>query len=215
MRLWPIRVLLLLILLSAGGLAWIWVDQAGQLRNITWPPPRPLPPEIKIPSVEAQAGAGSASDFAQILVRPVFAPDRRPPPPPAPPAPPAPIPPPDPLANIQIQGIFSGTNAGIMARVDGKVRRIKIDETVGPWALKSVEGRDVVFGQGDETRKLRLEYARLAPPVPQAAPPPAGSPPAQGSGNAGTPQNVQDEARERLRRRNEARAARGLPLVTE
>ena len=102
-----------------------------------------------------------------------------------------------------------------MARVDGKVRRIKIDETVGPWTLKSVDGRYVVFGQGDETRKLRLEYARLAPPVPQAAPPPAGSPPAQGSGNAGTPQNVQDEARERLRRRNEARAARGLPLVTE
>ena len=212
MRLWPIRVLLLLILLLAGGLAWIWVDQAGQVRNVAWTPPRPLPPEIKIPSAEAQAGAGSTSDFAQILARPVFAPDRRPPPPPAPPAP---IPPPDPLATIQIQGIFSGANAGIMARVDGKVRRIKIDEAVGPWTLKSVEGRDVIFGQGDETRKLRLEYARRAPPILQATSPTAGSPPRQAPGYAGTPQNVQDEARDRLRRRNEARAARGLPLVTE
>ena len=215
MRLWPIRVLLLLILLSAGGLAWIWVDQDGQLRNVTWAPPRPLPPEIKIPAAMEQAGAGSTSDFAQILARPLFAPDRRPPPPPAPPAPPAPIPPPDPRANIQIQGIFSGANAGIMARVDGKVRRIKIDEAVGPWTLKSVEGRDVIFGQGDETRKLRLEYARLAPPILQAPTAAAGSPPGQPPGYAGTPQNVQDESRDRLRRRNEARAARGLPLVTE
>ena len=212
MRLWPIRVLLLLILLLAGGLTWIWVDQDGPLRNVTWTPPRPLPPEIKIPSAVEQAGAGSTSDFAQILARPLFAPDRRPPPPPAPPAP---IPPPDPLANIQIQGIFSGAHAGIMARVDGKVRRIKIDEAVGPWTLKSVEGRDVIFGQGDETRKLRLEYARLAPPILQVTSPVAGSPPGQTPAYAGTPQNVQDEARDRLRRRNEARAARGLPLVTE
>ena len=212
MRFGPIRALLLLILLLSGGLAWIWVDQAGQLRNVTWTPPRALPPEIKIPSVEAPAGTGSASDFASILARPVFAPDRRPPPPPAPPAP---TPPPDPLANIQIQGIFSGANAGILARVEGKVRRIKVNETVGPWTLKSIEGRDVTFGQGEETRKLRLDYARLAPPVTQAAAPAAGSPPTQAPGYVGVPQNVQDEARDRLRRRNEARAARGLPLVTE
>jgi len=73
----------------------------------------------------------------------------------------------------------------------------------------------VIFGQGDETRKLRLEYARLAPPILQATSPASGSPPGQAPGYAGTPQNVQDEARDRLRRRNEARAARGLPLVTE
>jgi len=215
MRFGPIRILLLLILLLSGGLAWIWVDRTGQLRNVTWTPPRPLPPEIKIPSMNAQASADSATDLASILARPVFAPDRRPPPPPAPPAP---TPPPDPLANIQIQGIFSGTNAGILARVDGKTRRIKVNDAVGPWTLKSVEGREVTFGQGEETRKLRLDYARLAPPVTQAATPFAQtttSSQPQPPVVAGLPQNIQDEIRDRLRRRNELRAARGLPALTE
>jgi len=215
MRFGPIRVLLLLILLLLGGLAWIWLDQAGQLRNVTWTPPRALPPEIKIPSTERQVGTGSASEFAAILERPVFAPDRRPPPPPAPPAP---TPPPDPLANVQVQGIFSGANAGILARVEGKVRRIKVNEAIGPWTLKSIEGRDVTFRQGEETRKLRLDYARLAPPITQAAAaaaqatnPSQPQPPVV----TGLPQNIQDEIRDRLRRRNELRASRGLPALTE
>lgn len=215
MRFGPIRVLLFLMLLLLGGLALIWLDQAGQLRNVTWTPPRALPPEIKIPSTDRQVGTGSPSEFAAILERPVFAPDRRPPPPPAPPAP---TPPPDPLANIQIQGIFSGANAGILARVEGKVRRIKVNEAVGPWTLKSIEGRDVTFGQGQETRKLRLDYARLAPPITQAAAPAAqATNPSQPQPPvvAGLPQNIQDEIRDRLRRRNELRASRGLPALTE
>lgn len=212
MKFGPIGILLFLIVLLSGGLAWIWVDQAGQLRNVTWIPPGALPPEIKIPSIDAQANASSATDLSSVLARPIFAPDRRPPPPPAPQAP---TPPPDPLANIQIQGIFSGANAGVLARIDGKVRRIKVNETIGPWTLKSIEGREVTFGQGEETRKLRLDYARLALPVTQAAILPAQTTTPQPPIIAGLPQNIQDEIRDRLRRRNELRAARGLPALTE
>lgn len=217
-RLGPLGFLLLLIVVLAGGLAGMWIDQYGQLRNMAWVPPKALPPDIKMPADPSKAGvtAGDPLQYAVILERPLFAPDRRPPPPPPPPIPP---PPPDPLADIQIQGIFSGANAGIIARVEGKMRRIKINETIGQWTLKNVDGRDITFGRGDEKRQLRLAYARLnapipppvvanAPPVPVAAPAPA-------PGAGGMPQKAQDEMRERLQRRNQLRASRGLPPVTE
>ena len=210
------RLLLVLILLLSGGLAWLWVDQQGQWRNLAWSPPKALPPDIKVPTGAPQANGPVGAETAAILARPLFAPDRRPPPPPAPPAA---APPPDPLANIQIQGIFSGQNAGILARVDGKVRRIKLNETVGPWTLKSIDGRDVTFGQGNDSRKLRLDYARLGQPTPPQAgatsAPAAQAPNNSSPGFVGIPQNVQDEVRDRLRRRNELRASRGLPPLTE
>lgn len=216
LRLGPLRFLLLLILLLAAGLAALWFDQHAQLRNLAWVAPKALPPDIKVPAGPPQAGAiaAEASPFAVILERPLFAPDRRPPPPPPPPTPP---PPPDPLADIRIQGIFSGANAGIIARVEGKMRRVKINETIGPWTLKSIDGRVVTFGQGSQDRQLRLSYAKLDAPVPQAAdtkaPPVAAQ--AQAQGVANLPQKAQDEARDILQRRNELRAARGLPPVTQ
>lgn len=212
MRSVPLRLLLLLVLLLAGGLAWMWFDQHAQLRNLAWVAPKALPPDIKAPAGPPQAGsvAGDASQLAVILDRPLFAPDRRPPPPPPPPIPP---PPPDPLANIHIHGIFSGENAGIIARVEGKMRRVKINETIGAWTLKGVDGRNVTFGQGDEKRQLRLAYARLDTPAPQAVV--TNARPAPVPGAADRPQKAQDEARERLQRRNELRASRGLPPVTQ
>jgi hypothetical protein len=153
--------------------------------------------------------------FAVILERPLFAPDRRPPPPPAA------APPPDPFATIKIQGIFSGANAGILANVDNKTRRVKINETIGNWTLKSINGRDITFTQGDDHRTVRLTYARLDAPASQnqkanaqAAPTPA-SAATPAPGVVSLPQMAQDEARERLRRRNELRTSRGLPPVTE
>ena len=218
MRFGPVHLMLLLILLLAGGLAWMWFDQYGQLRNLTWVAPKALPPDIKVPAGPPKVGSidGEAPLFAAILERPLFAPDRRPPPPPPPPIPP---PPPDPLANIQILGIFSGANAGILVRVEGKTRRVKINENIGQWTLKSIDGRDITFGQGDEKRQLRLAYARLNAPIPQpvvAITPPAAMPaPAQMPGAANPTQQAQDEVRERLQRRNQLRASRGLPPLTE
>jgi len=195
-RVGPLRLLVLLNLLLAAGLAWLWVDEHAVLRSLAWVAPKALSPDITLPA--NSSGAADLAQFAVILERPLFAPDRRQPPPPAPPAPP---PPPDPLANIQISGIFTGDNAGILARVEGKLRRIKLNEAIGPWTLKSIDDRDILFSQGDQDRKLRLNYAKIAPPgAPQAMP--------------GAPQNTQDEARERLKRRNELRVSRGLPPIS-
>ncbi len=218
-RFGPLRLLLLLSLLLAGGLASMWFDQHAHLRNLAWVAPKALPPDIKVPAGPPKAGSvtSDAALFAAILERPLFAPDRRPPPPPPLPTPP---PPPDPLANIQIQGIFSGENAGIIARIEGKMRRVKIGEVIGSWTLKSIVDRDVTFTQGSENRKLRLAYARLdapaaakPPSLPGPPPMPPGPPPMPTATNL--PQQMQEEVRERLRQRNELRAANGLPPLTE
>lgn len=213
MKFSPVRLLILLTVLLAGGLAWMWIDEHAQLRNLAWIAPKPLSPDIKALPNASSAGAAASNPTAYIAIleRPVFAPDRRPPPPPAPPAPP------DPMANIEIRGIFSGVNAGIIASVDGKVRRVKVNEAVGSWTLKSIEGRDVTFTQGGENRQLRLAYAPLGPRNPQAAPPQvqisAGTAPAPTS--TVTAPSPQDETRAYLRRRNEALISRGLPPVAE
>ena len=190
---------------------------------LAWTPPVALPPELVKPATFVDTATGGASianptQYVAVLERPLFAPDRRPPPPPAPPAAP---PPPDPLANIQITGIFTGDRAGIIATVDGKARRVRVNDSVGSWTLKSIVGRDVTFGLGSDIRQLRLNYSRLGPPVVQAAVsgmPPGGASTQGGQSQAAASnavQNLQDENRERLRRRNEIRAARGLPLITE
>lgn len=217
-RIGPLRLLLILTLLLAGGLAFMWFDRQAHLRNLAWVAPKALPPDVKVPVGPPKAGAvaSEAALFAAIIERPLFAPDRRPPPPPPPPTPP---PPPDPLANIQIQGIFSGENAGIIASIEGKTRRVKINESVGSWVLKNIADREVTFVQGDQNRKLRMAYARLDAPAPQAPaasakpPPVPGPPPMPVATNL--PQREQDAVRERLRRRNELRASRGLPPLTE
>lgn len=207
LRFGPLHFLLILILLLAGGLAAMWFDKHGKMRNVTWIAPSALRPDITTPK-QATATASAPAVYAAILERPVFAPDRRPVPPPT-------VAPPDPLANIQIMGIFSGTNAGILARVDGKVRRIKVNEMIGPWNLKSIDGRAATFTQGEENRQLNLAYARLDTLTTQAAPSATRTPVNTAQDAAVITQNHQDESRERLRRRNEIRAARGLPLVTE
>jgi hypothetical protein len=160
---------------------------------------------------------GNPDAYPAILARPRFAPDRRPPPPPAPPVVPPPPPPPDPFASVQITGLFTGPSGGVLARVEGKMRRVKIGQNIGAWTLTQVEGREASFKQGEQERKLRLEYAKInapvAPPAAAAAAPVPQARPAQAP--QASPDNLQDEQRERLRRRNQLRALNGLPPLTE
>ena len=158
MRFGPVRLLLLVILLLGGGLAWQWFDENAVPRSLAWTPPAAVLPELAKPFPAPQPGASAANpaQYLAMLERPLFAPDRRPPPPPAPPAPPPAPPPPDPLANVQISGIFSGDPAGIIANVDGKARRVRINDSIGGWTLKSISGREVTFGQGSDSRQLRM-----------------------------------------------------------
>ena len=149
------------------GLAWLWFDASGELRGVTWqaPAPRKIDFLAMVPDLPPPTSA-DVSQFLGILERPIFALTRRPPPPPAPPPPP---PPPDPLADLQIYGLVSaGKVSGILAKIEGRTRTVRVDEAVGPWTLKTIKDREVVFANGAQTRAFPLRSARLTGPVPAA-----------------------------------------------
>ncbi|GAB4397002.1 MAG: hypothetical protein OHK0048_03770 [Rhodoferax sp.] len=203
------RVLAVIVLALAIGLASLWFDRNGQRRPVRWQPPVPVTPVLGLSTVytpPAEALAG----LETITARPLFAPDRRPPPPPPPPAPP------DPLADAVVQGLVSGDAAGALIRIEGRVRLVKLGATVGPWTLSAIDGPVVTLKQGEQTRQLRLTLSRL-----RGEPPSTPVPPKPGASRPGIPSApiVGDDPasryRENLRQRNLLRAARGLPLLTE
>ncbi|MFY3382636.1 hypothetical protein [Paracidovorax sp. MALMAid1276] len=214
------RLLLVAVLALSGALASRWVTADGQLRQQLWSAPEAIPPDLsapKVPSGIDARGSGGATAYFAILDRPMFAPDRRPPPPPD--AKPE-EPPPDPLAGLTLYGIFTGADfSGIVARINDKVRRVRVGEPLGEWTVKSVQGREVVFARGDETRAVTLAHAfgprpALPPSAGQGAP---GAAPAPGvrPDLASIQQQEQEAARERLRQRNELFRKAGLPPVKE
>lgn len=155
------HALIALNLLLAGLLLTLWFDRQGNLRNSHWTPPVPIKPDLSggLGPI-AREGGDDVGRFVAMLDRPLFSPSRRPPPPPAVVI----APPPDPLANIQVVGVYAGANAGgIIARVDGKMRRVSINEKIGDWTIQGISGRDVTFARGAERRVIRLAPGRAAP----------------------------------------------------
>ena len=158
----------LLLALNAAlglGLAWLWFDTDGELRDVSWhaPEPRKIDFLTMVPDLPAPSSA-DVSQFLVILERPIFALTRRPPPPPAPPPPP---PPPDPLGDLQIYGLVTGDKlGGVLAKVEGKTKILRLNQAIGAWTLKSIADREVVFGNGSQSRTFALRSARLTGPVP-------------------------------------------------
>ena len=220
MRQHGIRILVAAALVLAFVLGWMWVDSKGQPRNVHWQPPEPLKPDFSgmIPPLPEQKPV-DLGRFVATLERPLFSPSRRPPPPPPPPAPPPPPPPPpDPLATVHLYGVFAGDDGGgIIVRVDGKPRRVRISERIGAWTVTDIDNRNVTLVRGGETRILKLVHARPAAP----APAPVAGAPAGGAANTPAPAPAptaagqrltgDDFVRDRTARRNAARARAGLP----
>ena len=179
-RLGPVLLVGLGLLLSAA-LASLWVDPLTlQLRDGRWQPPVAREPDFAAmaPLLAARA-TPVASEFVATLQRPLFAPNRRPAvplPPPAPPkAEPAPVvaakPPPDPLAEVKILGMYAGANSGgIIAWVDGKARRVHLNDKINDWTITSIGDREVTFSQAGSTRVLPLEGRRPASAADAAQP---------------------------------------------
>ena len=207
----------------AVALVALGVTPQGTLRNTHWVEPAAIKPDLANPDAQVEPReSASVSSFLGMLERPLFSPSRRPPPPPPPPKP-VQQPEEDPFTNIQLQGLYAGPSGsgGILVRVDGKTRSIPVGAMLGPWTIKSIDGREVLFTRGDESRRLRLIPAKLAnaaPPPPRAAAPgaPAGAAPSQTDDPVRRQQQEQEEQlRARLQLMNARRAANGLPPLTE
>lgn len=218
MKHYGIRLFFVLVAALAAALAWLWVGADGKLRNMTWQAPVPIAPDLGGEAVHLPAAKPmDVSLFMATLDRPLFSPNRRP-------APPTPKegdakPAPDPLAGLHLYGLYTSEQgpSGILVRVNGKVRRIGIDESLGDWKLQSIREREVVLMRDGEERTIPLAISRST--VPGKAP--AGSATAAQPG-ALTPaapsavgsaeerrQEMEEAQRERLRRRNELRAKAG------
>ncbi|MDL2338716.1 MAG: hypothetical protein QFE16_12825, partial [Pseudomonadota bacterium] len=112
MKRYAVHALVVLNLLLAGVLVWLWIDQDGQLRDVRWTPPLAIKPDFS--TATHAASIPHRTDMTLVLAtleRPLFSPSRRPPPPIVA-APIAPEPAPDPLGNVLIQGIYSGPETG-------------------------------------------------------------------------------------------------------
>ena len=185
----------LLNLALALGLASMWFQKNTSLRNVHWTAPQPvtsnylqmLPP---LPTI----APFDTSRFLVLLERPLFAINRRPPPPPSPVTAQVEVPV-DNFSTATVSGLVSGANIGtIILRIAEKDRRLRLNESVEGWTLKSIQGRTATFANGSQTRSLQLPRAAVSaysggalPAFNAPAPPP---PPPAGAGttdaNAGT-----------------------------
>lgn len=190
-------------------LAWYWLDASGHLRSMRWLPPSPMQPEWPaFASASAPTLGQDTSAFLVTLERPLFSPTRKPPPP-------KPVvaevqPEVDPLAGMQVVGIYgSGDRGGIIAVIDGKMQRKTVGQRLGPWELRSIAGREITLVQGAETRTVRISRVAAVSEVP------AGQPSAAPRGAPvvlqGPDVSVEDARRDRIRRLNELRAKGGMP----
>lgn len=211
------RMLLLINLLLGIGLGSMWLDESGQPRVFSWQAPQPLSPELNTVAILSPVSVNPAQ-YLSILDRPLFAPDRLPPPPPETVAS-SPPPTPDPFAMFHLLGTFAGAGStGVLASVEGKVRRLYLSDNLGEWTLKSIDDRDIAFSRGDETRVIRLLHAKLGaakPPVAVSAATAPQSAMSEVHDVQTEMQRRQEYVRENIRKRNEIRIKAGLPPVND
>ncbi len=208
MRQYLFRILVGANLAMLALLIWIWVDQEGHVRDVRWQRPGPVRPDISGLQIKPPVRASEADrQFVATLDRPLFSPTRRPPPPPMAAAPSAPV---DPLADIQLLGLYgNGEFGGILVRSGGKMKRIQRNQNLGEWTVSEIKGRAVTLTRNGESRVLPLVAARQPGP-PVAAVPGAGGAVAGAAGALGSSGPLPDDApiaqRIEERKRNHERA---------
>lgn len=225
MRRW---VLPLLVLANVGLTLWLaslWFTPDGRPIDVRWKPPAPVPPTLDAAEVLPATGV-ELSRYVATLERPLFSPSRRPPPPEAASAAPVVDTPPD-LHVLGLYGTHTGSGdgateprGGVIARVDGQVKRLKVGDAIGRWTLKALRPPgEVVLALGDVEQAYLLQRTAASPPPSASADnaPTDSSPSLQPQRPAANPyyQRQVDEARANVRRVNALRARSGLPPLPE
>jgi hypothetical protein len=115
-------------------------------------PPLPEPPGFEPPSPAA---------FDLIVLRPLFAPSRRPPEPPSEPAEATPAPPPpSPLAATLIGVTIAGAERAALVATHGTQRWLREGQELDGWQVLTIAPDRVRFRRGDEEALLRLRRDR-------------------------------------------------------
>lgn len=201
-----LAVLTCLCLALAGALAWLWVTPQGRLKGVQWSPPGPVRPALDAGRPLGGTGV-ELGQYVAVLDRPLFVPSRRPPPPPQ--AAPAPVV--DPWADLRVLAVYgNGERGGMLAWVDGRIRRAKLGDSFSGWTLKAISPKGAEFAQGSEVRfvELKRSLGHESALALAAKGPASVSPEAQRQRSA-------DEARQRVRNMNAVRAKYGFPPLPE
>lgn len=161
MRRHTLPLLALLNVALALALAWMWLHRDASLRNVHWAAPQPVTSDYlqMLPPLPALAPVDT-SRFLVLLERPLFALNRRPPPPvPVAAVAQAPV---DNFSTATLSGMVSGPKTGtVIIHIAGKNRRVKLNESVEGWMLKNIQGRTATFVNGEQTRSLQLPRAAV------------------------------------------------------
>lgn len=195
-------------------LTWLWVTPQGALRDVRWLAPQPVRPAL----VDAQALPAFNVDLSRYLAtleRPLFTPSRRPP---RVLETAASVPPPEPFPDIRLVGVYGMQGAGgVIAVVDGRVRRMQLGASIGDWSLKEVRSSEIVLGRGDDVRTIQLRRSTgTEPPLTAAGSAPASASPSGLPPAAEAVRQVEMErVRTQVRRMNVLRARAGKPLLPE
>lgn len=219
------RVVSLLVLLNlalAALLAWLWLTPQGELRGVRWLPPPPVRPALAYPPDMPNFDV-DLTRYVATLERPLFDPGRRPPPPPQTVAA---APAPDPMPDIRLLGVYGNKAAGgVIARVDGQVRRVRIGESFGGWSIKELRANEIVIGRAGEVHTIPLTRSTGTEPALAAAAPAAAASAAAASaappGAAPTSaadalkQRELERVRTQVRRMNVLRARSGMEPLPE
>lgn len=220
MRRWALPLLAMLNLGLLGWLASMWFTRDGQLAGVHWRQPEPLKPTLdgdnSLPPTGVEMGR-----YVATLERPLFSPSRRPPPPPpVASAPPVVDTPPD----IRVLGLYGsraegGGAGGMVARVDGQVKRVRVGDSIGRWTLKEIRPGEAVLAAGDAQQVYPLLRSAATEAPPSAVSDnvaPAGGPAVTRSGTVDPVRQRQiEEARANVRRMNVLRARSGMPPLPE
>lgn len=178
------KLWLLVVVVLTTLFAWQW-------RN--WPPTLPAPPSVAdladVAETSADRPAADLSplptvkeDFASVIERPLFLPDRRPPPPmDAPVA--EPLPEPAPLTALDLTAVIITprlVSAWVQRPGERRPVTLRLGDEFDGWTVQAIESDRIVFGRQGATDALELrdyKHSKM-PGVPLQSRPP--EPPPQG-----------------------------------
>lgn len=202
-------ILPLFVAIDLALLAWVvslWFTPQGKPIGTRWQAPAPIKPDIgsgpTLPKTQINLG-----HFVATLERPLFVPSRRPPAAPPPVA--APVV--EPLPPMRLMAVYGNADGGgLLAVIDGRLKRLRLGDTINGWTVKALQRSGVELGRGDETTVIALRRTTGAEPPLDAAPAGSAATPAAQAADAMRVRELEERRRAAIRR-NERRARSGLP----